>query len=84
VEATGLYAAKLRSNFHDAGAQGTIEYPAVPIGRHFTGVAVTQVRRGFSFLARVGTHVLNSALSNRGLDGAVSRFVAPLQKLGEQ
>ena len=83
MEEKGPYAAKPWLKFYDEGIPATIEYPAIPIDRLLADSAAKYPDQpALVFGARVGKRIMDSAISYRQLDEAVSRFAASLQELG--
>jgi long-chain acyl-CoA synthetase len=69
--------------FYDEGVPSSIEYPDVPLDRLLARTAARYPDQpAIIFGARVGSRVMDRALSYRQLDDAVNRFAAGMQKLG--
>ena len=69
--------------FYDEGVPASIDYPQVPLDRLLAQSAARHPEQpAIVFGARVGSRVMDKALSYRQLDDAVNRFAAGLQELG--
>jgi long-chain acyl-CoA synthetase len=69
--------------FYDEGVPPSIDYPPVPLDQLLADSAAKHPEHpAIIFGARVGTRVIDKALSYRQLDDAVNRFAAAMQKLG--
>jgi long-chain acyl-CoA synthetase len=69
--------------FYDEGVPPSIDYPPVPLDRLLAESATKHPDHpAIIFGGRLGTRVMDKALSYRQLDDAVNRFAAAMQKLG--
>ena len=69
--------------FYDEGVPPSIDYPPVPLDRLLAESAAKHPDHpAIIFGGRLGTRVMDKALSYRQLDDAVNRFAAAMQKLG--
>jgi long-chain acyl-CoA synthetase len=69
--------------FYDEGVPASLDYPPVPLDRLLTEAAADHPERAaIIFGARVGSRLLDKALTYRQLEDSVSRFAAALQSLG--
>jgi long-chain acyl-CoA synthetase len=69
--------------FYDEGIPPSFDYPAVPLDRFLADAAAKHPdRAAILFGARVGSRILDAALSYRQLDQAVNQFAAAVQGLG--
>ena len=76
---------KLWLKFYDEGIPATMDYPSVPLDQLLADSAAAHPENTATiFGARVGSRVMDSKLSYRQLDNALSRFAASLQKLSIQ
>jgi len=69
--------------FYDEGVPPSIDYPPVPLDRLLADSAAKHPDHpAIIFGGRVGTRLMDKALSYRQLDDAVNRFATAMQKLG--
>ena len=69
--------------YYDEGIPATIDYPQVPLDRMLAETAAKHPDHpAIIFGARVGTRLMDQAMSYRQLDDAVNRFAAAMQTLG--
>lgn len=69
--------------FYDEGVPASLDYPAVPLDRLLAQAAAKYPEQvAVHFGARVGSRILDRAVTYRQLDRAVDRFAAALQALG--
>jgi long-chain acyl-CoA synthetase len=69
--------------FYDEGVPPSIDYPPVPLDRLLAESAAKHPDHpAIIFGGRLGTRVMDKALSYRQLDDAVNRFASAMQKLG--
>jgi long-chain acyl-CoA synthetase len=69
--------------YYDEGVAATIDYPPFPLDQMLTRAAAQHPERMATiFGARVGSRIMDGAMTYRQLDEAVNRFAAGLQDLG--
>jgi long-chain acyl-CoA synthetase len=83
MEEKGNVRTKPWLSFYDEGISASIDYPSIPLDRLLADSAATHPsRRAIIFGARVGSRIMDSALSYGQLEEAVNQFAASLQELG--
>jgi len=69
--------------FYDEAVPASLDYPPIPLDRLLADSAARYPDRvATHFGARVGSRILDQAMTYRQIDGVVNRFAASLQALG--
>jgi long-chain acyl-CoA synthetase len=83
MEANGQSRAKPWLKFYDEGVPPSIDYPQGPLDRLLADSAAKHPEHpAIIFGARVGSRIMDQAMSYQQLDDAVNRFAAAMQSLG--
>lgn len=83
MKENGSYAAKPWLKFYDEGIPASLKYPPIPLDQLLADSATKYPDQPATiFGARVGSRIMDQALSYRQLDDAVNRFAAAVQRLG--